>query len=407
VKAIVLCAGEGTRMRPLTENRPKVMVPAAGRPILDYVLEAVRAAGIRDVLLVVAPGQDVIAEHARASFPDVEFSVVVQKKRLGTANAVSLVEDLVDPPFAVLNGDIVFEGNPLREALKRHSETGRSVVVGARVEDVSRYGELELEGTRLKAVLEKSGERRPGLANAGIYVFGEEVFEALRETPLSQRKEYEITDTLNIMAPRWGVEVVVHGGFWTDVGYPWDLLRANEALLRGLEGEVRGRVWEGATLVGPVFVGEGTEILPGTFIQGPVRIGRNCRIGPNAYIRPYTSIGDNCHIGAAVEIKNSIIMSRTNVPHHNYVGDSIIGENCNLGAGTKIANLRLDGREIEVNFGGEIIRTGMRKLGAIMGDGVKTGINVSINVGTIIGGGTFIPPGAVVTGYVPPRSRLL
>ncbi len=407
MKAVVLCAGEGQRMRPLTENRPKVMVPVAGRPILDYVLEAVEVAGIREVVLVIAPGQGAIPEHARSEFPELEISVVVQKKKLGTANAVSLVDGLVDPPFAVLNGDIVFDGNPLAEAVERHRSTGRSVVVGARVDDVSRYGELELDGTTLRAVLEKSGERRPGLANAGIYVFGPEVFEALAETPLSQRKEYEITDTLNLMANRWGVEVVVHEGFWTDVGYPWDLLRANQALLFRLKGEVRGRVWEGATLVGPVFVGEGTEILPGTFIQGPVRIGRECRIGPNAYIRPYTSIGDRCHIGAAVEIKNSIILSGTNVPHHNYVGDSIIGENCNLGAGTKIANLRLDGREIEVNFGGEIIKTGLRKLGAIMGDGVKTGINVSINVGTIIGGGTFIPPGAVVTGYVPPRSRLL
>jgi bifunctional UDP-N-acetylglucosamine pyrophosphorylase/glucosamine-1-phosphate N-acetyltransferase len=132
-------------------------------------------------------------------------------------------------------------------------------------------------------------------------------------------------------------------------------------------------------------------------------IGDNCVIGPNCYIRPHTAIGDNCHVGSAVEIKNSIVMRNSNVPHHNYVGDSIIGEECNLGAGTKVANLRLDKKNISVAN----TDTGRRKLGAIMGDGVETGINASLNVGTMIGDHTFIGPGVVVNGVVLPNSRIL
>jgi bifunctional UDP-N-acetylglucosamine pyrophosphorylase/glucosamine-1-phosphate N-acetyltransferase len=133
-----------------------------------------------------------------------------------------------------------------------------------------------------------------------------------------------------------------------------------------------------------------------------VIIGKSCDIGPNCYIRPSTAIGDNCHIGAGVELKNSIVMNGSKIPHISYVGDSIIGENCNLGAGTKIANLRLDKQNIKING----LQTNRRKLGAIIGDQVETGINVSINVGTLIGNNSSFGPGAFVKGVIPPGSRI-
>jgi NDP-sugar pyrophosphorylase family protein len=125
-------------------------------------------------------------------------------------------------------------------------------------------------------------------------------------------------------------------------------------------------------------------------------------VGPNCYIRPSTSIGDNCHIGAAVEVKNSIIMNGSKVPHHNYVGDSIIGEHCNLGAGTKIANLRFDETNVIING----IDTSLRKFGAVLGDNVESGINASINIGTVIGNNTHIGPGAIASGVIAPKSRI-
>ena len=153
---------------------------------------------------------------------------------------------------------------------------------------------------------------------------------------------------------------------------------------------------------GEVSIGKDTVIRSGSYIVGPVIIGRDCEIGPKCYIRPYTSLGDGCHIGSAVEIKNSIIMRGTNILHHNYVGDSIIGEECNFGAGAKIANLRFDKKDIWVTG----IDTRRRKLGAIIGDRVETGINASINIGSMIGNNTYIGPGAVVSGVISPDSRI-
>ena len=234
------------------------------------------------------------------------------------------------------------------------------------------------------------------MANAGLYLFTPEIFEAIARTEKSPRGEYEITDSLQIlMGTKQGLHYQEIKS-WLDLSYPWDLLRANESMLAGLEPQNLGKVEENVVLKGAVAIGKDTVIRSGAYIEGPVIIGEGCDIGPNCYIRPSTAIGDGCHIGAAVEVKNSIIMKGSKMPHLNYVGDSVIGEGCNLGAGTKIANLRLDKQNIRIAG----IDTRRRKLGAIIGDNVETGINASINVGSMIGNNTFIGPGALASGVI-------
>ncbi|MDH7507432.1 MAG: DapH/DapD/GlmU-related protein, partial [Candidatus Thermoplasmatota archaeon] len=192
-----------------------------------------------------------------------------------------------------------------------------------------------------------------------------------------------------------------------DVVYPWDLFDANEEILKKIDKKIEGEIEKNTKIKDNVVIGKNTKILSGAYIEGPVVIGQNCKIGPNCYIRPYTSIGNNCHVGNACEIKNSIIMDGTNIPHNNYVGDSVLGQNCNLGAGTKIANLRLDKKNISVVLNGEKIDTKKRKLGVIMGDNVQTGINSMMNVGSIIGNNVFIGPGTIVDGEVQPYSKVM
>jgi bifunctional UDP-N-acetylglucosamine pyrophosphorylase/glucosamine-1-phosphate N-acetyltransferase len=240
------------------------------------------------------------------------------------------------------------------------------------------------------------------MANAGLYLFTPDIFRAISQTVRSPRGEYEITDSLQLLLEAGHDISAQEIKYWLDLSYPWDLLPANESLLAKLEPQNLGEVEENVVLKGAVSIGKNTVVRSGAYIIGPVIIGEDCEIGPNCYLRPHTSIGDGCHIGAAVEVKNSIIMKGSKLPHHNYVGDSVIGEQCNLGAGTKIANLRLDKKEIQVAG----IDTGRRKLGAIIGDRVETGINASINVGCLIGNNAFIGPGAVVSGVVLPNSKI-
>ncbi len=179
--------------------------------------------------------------------------------------------------------------------------------------------------------------------------------------------------------------------------YPWQLLDVNEALISELhENVIQGEVSPAAHVEGVIEVGEGTRILPGVYIEGNVIIGENCKIGPNCYIRGNTTIGNGVHIGQSVEIKNSVIGHGSSVGHLSYVGDSILGHKVNFGAGTTTSNLRHDGSNHHSAVDGELIGTGRRKLGTIVGDNVHTGIHTAIYPGRKLGSGSSTLPNATV-----------
>ncbi|MBU0684706.1 MAG: bifunctional sugar-1-phosphate nucleotidylyltransferase/acetyltransferase [Thermoplasmatota archaeon] len=408
MKGYILAAGEGLRMRPLTSNIPKPLLPVAGRPFLEHNIESLKEAGIRDLILLVGWRAQRIREH----FGDgkdfgVKIAYVEQKERLGTAHAIGMIKDKIDSSFFCLYGDVVLTKESVKGMVEHHKKVKGSLMALTTVEDPRRYGSVVVDAGIVKDIVEKPDVPESNLVNAGAYILEPEIFEAIAETKKSSRGEYEITDSFKTLIRKSHLFTHLLTGEWIDVARPWDLIDANRILMEGLGADIKGDVSEKATIIGNIQVGKGTKVLPGSYIIGPTIIGENCEIGPNAYIRPSTSIGEHCKIGAAVEIKNSIIMNRTNVPHLSYVGDSVIGERCNLGAGTKVANLRLDEREIQVVVDGKKVGSGRRKLGVIMGDDVKTGINATIDVGTIIGEGTFIGLGAVARGTIAPKSRLL
>jgi bifunctional UDP-N-acetylglucosamine pyrophosphorylase/glucosamine-1-phosphate N-acetyltransferase len=395
MKAVILAAGQGTRMGPLTQNRPKVMLPVANKPLLSHVILSARDAGINEFVLVVGYRAEAVKEYfGDGSEMGVSIEYVHQKRQLGTADAVRAAQGLVDDRFLALNGDIIVSPLHIKNLVKQKSDV---IMTARHVKNPSEFGVLEVRGNRVLRIIEKPRKPPTDLANAGIYVLSPSIFDAIRKTKLSARKEYEITDSLQLLIDE-GADVgyMTLSENWLDIGRPWDLLDANEYFLYCLQPEVKGEIEPLSTLKGSVSVGEGTVIRNGAYIAGPAIIGNNCDIGPNCYIRPGTSIGDDVRIGNAVEIKNSIIMKGTHIGHLSYAGDSIIGERCNFGAGTKVANLRHDGRTICVKLKGKLIDSGRKKLGTIMGDDVHTGINSMINVGAVVESGAMIAPGKFV-----------
>lgn len=400
MKCVLLAAGEGKRMHPLTFTRPKVMLPIANKPILEWNLLQAKKAGIKDFLFIVGYKSELVREYfGDGSQWNVHIEYVDQRKAMGTAHAIGIVEPFVDD-FMVLSGDTIFGSKDIKTIVDHPNSMG---VV--EVDHPEEYGVVETKDAMVSKIHEKLENPPSNLINAGMYHFSQQIFTHIAQTEKSPRGEYEITDSINMLLNNQPMNSFVLNT-WRDVGYPWQLLDATKEQIEQMKPVQQGTIESQATLIGDVTVGKGTIIRNGSYIEGPVVIGENSQIGPNCYIRPFTSIGNHCHIGNACEIKNSIIMDHSNAPHHNYVGDSIIGEHCNLGSGTKIANLRLDKKPVNVTINGKRIASNRRKLGAIIGDNTQTGINSMINIGSMIGNNVCIGPGALVRGEIQPGTQV-
>ncbi len=401
MKCVIMAAGEGKRMHPLTFTRPKVMLPLAGKPILEWNLQNAIAAGFSEFVFIVAYKSEMVRSFfGDGSQWDVSIDYVNQGKALGTGHAIAQVKPFVDE-FLVLSGDTIFGSADIKKVMK----TPQSMAL-FEVEDAQSYGCVQMDDQRVIRIFEKMPEPVSNVINAGMYHFSSEIFSYIEKTPRSPRGEYEITDAINLYAEKKSLSGLMISS-WRDVVYPWHLLDANAELLSSVQSNILGDVEKGTMLHGPVYIGEGTKVRAGSYIEGPVVIGKDCRIGPNCYIRPSTSIGDRCHVGHACELKNSIVMDDSHVPHQNYVGDSVIGMQCNLGAGAKVANLRFDQKNIPVVLNGVRMDSGRRKLGVMMSDHVEVGINAVMNVGTLLGDHVCVGPGARVSGEIASHSQVL
>ncbi|SDM63153.1 bifunctional UDP-N-acetylglucosamine pyrophosphorylase / Glucosamine-1-phosphate N-acetyltransferase [Halogranum gelatinilyticum] len=393
MQTVVLAAGEGTRMRPLTARRPKPMLPVADRPLVGHTVSAAIAAGASSIALVVGYEADDVRDYFGDEFEDTAISYAVQAEQRGTADAVrAAADDLAsDEPFVVLNGDALYDHESLSTLYDADAAVG-----SYRVDNPSNYGVLETtESGRVTGVVEKPPDPPSNLINTGAYVFPAEAQDWLAVGE-SERGELELTDVLERTCNEYSVESVPFSR-WLDVGRPWELLEANEWKVEELERDISGDVHADADLRGDVVVEEGATVDAGVVVEGPALIREGASVGPNAYVRGATVVGAGAKVGHAVEVKNSVLMEGATVGHLGYVGDSILGRDVNFGAGTKVANLRHDDQPVKLTVKGERVSTGRRKFGVVVGDGAKTGINVSLNAGVVLSTDARVAPGEVVT----------
>jgi len=375
------------------------MLPIAGKPILEWDLEALDCVGVKNVHIIVGYMGEDIRDYFGKKFRRMNITYLTQAEQLGTGHAVNVAKGKVRGEFIVMNGDVFvtrkFMSTLLEQHKKKKSTASMSCVEVVHPEN---FGVVEVSRGKVKSLTEKPARPKTNLVNAGVYVFSQNIFKMLDSVKKSSRGEIELTDALKKLIKEGELYGFKCGGQWIDIGLPWNLLDANEIIMKSIRllKSRKAKIEKNATLKGGVAVGEGTLVKSGAYIEGPVYVGKNCVIGPNCHIRAHTAIMDDCRIGNAVEVKNSIIMSKTHVGHLSYLGDSIIGENCNFGAGTKVANLRFDDSEVMIEVKQNLVKSGRRKFGCIMGDGVKTGINVSIMPGRSIYPGARVDAGSLV-----------
>jgi bifunctional UDP-N-acetylglucosamine pyrophosphorylase/glucosamine-1-phosphate N-acetyltransferase len=409
MRAVILAAGEGTRLKPITSSISKPMIPLAGKPLLEHNILGLKNAGIYELLIIVGYKKELIKGYFKDGQEfGVNIEYITQEEYLGTAHATGYAKEFVNKDtFLMMYGDIFVDQNVFKEIIKTFEESKADGLISLlEVDNPQNYGIITLDSENyVKDIIEKpSLDKNVGnLANAGIYIFPSLIFDAIDKTKLSKRNEYELTDSIEILIHSFNKNIIgytMKGIYWNDIGLPWQLLEVNEYILKTLKGSIEGKIEDNVVIKGDVYIGERTIVKSGSYLSGPCYIGQNCIIGPNAFLRSSSSIQDNCHIGMS-EIKNSIILSNTNIPHFNYIGDSIICENVNLGAGTKIANLRFDNKNVKVSIKGKLVDSSREKLGAIIGANVKTGINVSIMCGKKIGENARIGAHTLVLEDVP------
>ncbi|MCX6778414.1 MAG: sugar phosphate nucleotidyltransferase [Candidatus Micrarchaeota archaeon] len=402
MKAVVLAAGEGKRLRPLTYTRPKCMIQIAGKPILQHVLESIRGAGVKEAVIVVKYMEDVVKEHfGNGKKIGMKLHYVTQGSKYGTGAAFLTAEDEIDDTFFGMAGDVIVESQAVKSVIDAHSS---GITVGLKkVKDTEQYGIAKVEGGVIKNFVEKPRNLKSGLANTSMYVFNGGVFAKLKALRPSPRGEIEVTNLIKSEMKMGKVRGVEIGGYWLDMGMPWHLFNANEYLLKKLAPK-RGNI-ENSRVIGKVIMEKGARIFDSR-VEGPVYIGAGTTVGPHAYIRPCTSIGAGCDISDSTTVKNSISFDRVNAKHLTYIGDSIIGYDCNFGAGTQIANFRFDEGQIRTYVNGSVMNTKRRKLGAIIGDNTKTGVLSCIMPGILIGDDCWIGSGVVVNENIPRKTRV-
>lgn len=410
MKAVIIAAGKGTRLSPITSTTPKPMIPIGGKPLLEHSILSLREVGITEILIIVGYRENIIKDYFGDGLNkfNVKIDYISQIEHLGTAHAVGFAKDFVgEDNFLLMYGDLLTDPKVFEEIIISYKKDQTEGLISLfEVSHPQEYGIISLDSAGyVESITEKpSSDLELGnLANAGIFIFNPLIFKAVEKTEPSVRKELEFTDSMRILIKDLNGKIkgyVIKDLFWSDIGLPWHLLDANKFLLNNIKQDIKGKVEENVQIVGDVIIGKNTLVRSGSYIIGPCYIGENSLIGPNAFIRPFTSIGDDCHIGMS-EIKNSLIFSNTSIPHFNYIGDSIICENVNLGAGTKISNLRFDNNNIKMKINEKLIDSGRRKLGAIIGPNSQTGINSSVICGKKIGEGSVIGAHTIVNEDIP------
>jgi len=333
LKAIVLCAGKGTRLRPLTDTIPKPLIPIANRPVLFYVLDQIAQIGIKEIGIVVSPENKSQIKNAvsKAAEWPADIHYIVQEEAGGLAHAVTAAEVFLDKyPFLMFLGDNIIQGNLSRFVQQFCNDTSRALILLKEVDDPRLFGVAELGGHgKIVRLVEKPREPKSNLAMVGVYFFTPVIHQAIKQIKPSGRGELEITDAIQWLLEQ-GEEVGSQTvcGWWLDTGKKDDLLAANRIILEEFAGrEIKGQIDAASTISGRVEIGSETKII-NSIIKGPVSITEGCLI-KNSSINPYTSIGAGCYLDNA-SLVNSIIMEDVSIRDVLCLEDSIVGSHTEI-----------------------------------------------------------------------------
>jgi glucose-1-phosphate thymidylyltransferase len=394
MKAVILAAGEGKRLRPFTETMPKVMIPVVNKPILEYVIDAVKNSGIEEIIVIIGYKKEVIMEYFR-EYNDVSIAWVEQKNQLGTAHALLQAKKYIDSPFVVIAGDNIIDTESISKLLQDESEF--TVLVKEHTHP-SKYGVVRIRDGALQGIIEKPEEESKSFISTGVYKFPPTVFETIEylglegNHALSSVIQRLVTEKIKVQA--------IKTEFWMDVVFPWDIISINQMMSHTIPSSINGIIDKNVVMNGPISIGKGTHIYSGCYIIGPVMIGENCEIGPNTCIFPCTTIGHDSSIHSFCELRNSVLMNDVHIGPHSFLDHSIVGMGTvihhNFSNISGATNCMIDQEYIQLDH-----------MGTMIGEDCKIGSGVVIDPGVIIGRKCTVVPIKHLTKNIPSESKVM
>ncbi len=384
--AVILAAGEGRRLAPLTNRRPKPMLPVANKPLLEYVVDAVVKAGIERVVLVVGYQRDRIQTHfGDGDDWNIEIRYAIQEKQLGTAHALEQAKSVVDGPLLVLNGDRIIEPSAVAAVREQLTTTGNPAAMAIRrSRQPSSYGVVTLTQGTITDIVEKPiGDSPSQLINAGVYGFDTAaIFDAIADLSPGPDGEYQLTDALSALLDAHEITPVRYDGRWLDVSHLWDLLT------------VTGQVLD-STAAGTDFrqqTGSGTSPSAPT-ISDNAYVADTATLGANVVLGRDTVVSENAHVGPNATIERSVIFPDARVGAGAVLRDCIVGANATVGD-----NVTVPSGESTVVI--DEVAYHPTAFGGVIGDNASVGGGTTLEPGTIIGDAATVAPGVTVGGTI-------
>ena len=370
--AVVLAAGEGRRLRPLTKHRPKPMLPAANRPILSYVLDALIDAGIDDIHLVVGYKRDRVQNHFGTTYRNRTITYHHQRKQLGSGHALLQAADALDSDFVVVNGDQLIHHEMVDDVQNAHTVEDVATLAVVESEEAPEYGAVRMDDERVTELVERPHDDSYRLLNAGVYAFAPSFFAEIESTP-RQHGELSLSDTIaGLTGAKGAVRGVVTDGVWQDATYPWDLLSLSRSVLRSADLVDKPETTPG------VYADPTATIHEDATIQPPAIVGPDSVVGPQAVVGPNAALGRNVTVGAGAVVRDSVVDGDTRIGANTTLVDAVTGQGVSLGSGTTVP-----GGQGDVTVG-TTVHTDVR-LGSVLADRVRVDGGATVAPGVLVG----------------------
>lgn len=399
MQAVILAAGKSSRFWPLSEEKHKSLFRIMGKPIIQWTLESLKHVGVKDIIIIQSPKKDIENELGNGSRFGLKIKYEIQKETRGMGEAVMLAKKYIKNNFLVLNANHFDADNIIPLILKKQKKSKADMILVGRKTGIPwNYGMLKLENDRVLGIVEKpqKGKEPSDMKVIGIYHLPKDFFDFHDKV---KKNDYSFEDAINLYAKEKETRVVLTEPDIPSLKYPWDLFKSAKIILgiaiKRSRISPKAEISPRATIKGSVIIEDGVRIYENAVINGPCYIGKNVIIGNNSVVRDFTNLEENVLVGANAEVARCNLQSGVHM-HSGFLGDSFIDVGSKIGAGIITANVRIDRGIIKSMVKGDMINTGQKSFGLVLGKKSFLGVNVSIMPGIFIGSNCVVGPCSVV-----------